>query len=216
MPDRTCVRAPSSESPEQFRRRRFSREPRLAFLVLRDKTMMTLLAPSTPPADRLGGESEPASNAAEARTPEVDPAILERARAGEREALEAFIRHYQHMVFAFLGRALGRSSAVDDLSQEVFLRAYRALPRFEKRPDVRTSTWLLTIAARLVLDERRSRARAPSHRTGSWLPLRLRAATADRAPSFAPVAAKQSEKGKHHEEAARRALCPLVHLERSG
>lgn len=133
--------------------------------------MMTLLAPSTPPADRPLGESEPVSSAAGARTPEIDAAILAKAKAGDREALEAFIRHYQRMVFAFLGRALGRSSDVEDLSQEVFLRAYRALPRFEKRPDVRTSTWLLTIAARLVLDERRSQRRAPSaelHEVADW------------------------------------------------
>lgn len=118
---------------------------------------MMLLATSTPPADLLGGESETVVVAPKMRTSEIDAAVLERARSGDRDALEAFIRHYERMVFAFLGRALGRHPEVEDLAQEVFLRAYRALPRFEKRSDVRTSTWLLTIAARLVLDEHRRR-----------------------------------------------------------
>jgi RNA polymerase sigma-70 factor (ECF subfamily) len=51
----------------------------------------------------------------------------------------------------------GRGPHVEDLAQEVFLKAYRALPRFELRDGVRMSTWLLTIAVRVVQDARKRR-----------------------------------------------------------
>ncbi len=49
----------------------------------------------------------------------------------------------------------GMGPHVEDLAQEVFIRAYRALPRFERRNNARPSTWLLTIAFRLVQDRRK-------------------------------------------------------------
>src|SRR5262249_59549700 len=88
---------------------------------------------------------------------ELDAETLLAAQRGDRAALERFVRHYQAPVFAFLSRLTGRGPHVEDLAQEVFLRAYRALPRFELRADVRISTWLLGIAFRLVQDERKRR-----------------------------------------------------------
>jgi RNA polymerase sigma-70 factor (ECF subfamily) len=91
------------------------------------------------------------------RGEEIDPALLERAQAGDAFALEQFIRHYQNAVFAFLSRALGQRVDVEDLAQEVFVRAYRALPRFEMRSEARVSTWLLQIAVHLLQDTRKKR-----------------------------------------------------------
>ncbi len=88
---------------------------------------------------------------------EVSAAILERCRRGDRQALEHFVITYQNLVFAFLSRMVGRGPHVEDLAQEVFIRAHRALPRFELRPDARVSTWLLKIAVRLVQDSRKKR-----------------------------------------------------------
>jgi RNA polymerase sigma-70 factor (ECF subfamily) len=88
---------------------------------------------------------------------ELDVATLRAAQRGDRAALERFVRHYQAPVFAFLSRLTGRGPHVEDLAQEVFLRAYRALARFELRPEARLSTWLLGIAFRLVQDERKRR-----------------------------------------------------------
>jgi RNA polymerase sigma-70 factor (ECF subfamily) len=91
------------------------------------------------------------------RTPELDAATLEACQQGERRALEQFVLHHQDLVFAFLSRMLGGGPDVEDLAQEVFIRAYRALPRFELRSNVRVSTWLLKIAVRLVQDRRKRR-----------------------------------------------------------
>ncbi len=88
---------------------------------------------------------------------EVDAETLEAARAGDLVAVERFVRHYERTVYSFLSRHTGHGPHVDDLAQEVFIRAYRALPRFELRDDVKVSTWLLTIAVRLVQDARKRR-----------------------------------------------------------
>jgi RNA polymerase sigma-70 factor (ECF subfamily) len=58
-----------------------------------------------------------------------------------------------------LSRMLGTVPEVEDLAQEVFLRAFRALPSFDPDGAARPSTWLLTIATRVALDRFRQRSR---------------------------------------------------------
>jgi RNA polymerase sigma-70 factor (ECF subfamily) len=88
---------------------------------------------------------------------EVDQATLERCGAGDRTALRVFVFRYQHMVFAYLSRALGPGPHVEDLAQDVFIRACRALPSFDAAGPARLSTWILTIANRVAIDARRKR-----------------------------------------------------------
>jgi RNA polymerase sigma-70 factor (ECF subfamily) len=66
---------------------------------------------------------------------------------------------YERPVFALLSRMLGRGHRVEDLAQETFLRAFRALPGFDPDGPARVSTWLLTIATRLALDEKKRQRR---------------------------------------------------------
>ena len=96
---------------------------------------------------------------AQSMTPpgEIGEDVLERCQRGDRLALRIFVNQYQRPVFAFLSRMTGAGPQVEDLAQEVFLRAYQALPRYQPRDGARLSTWLLTIAVRLVLDERKRR-----------------------------------------------------------
>lgn len=70
-------------------------------------------------------------------------------------------------MFAVLSRLLGarHHGLVEDLAQETFLRAFRALPGFDGAGTARLSTWILTIATRLALDELRRR-RADSEPLG--------------------------------------------------
>jgi RNA polymerase sigma-70 factor (ECF subfamily) len=88
---------------------------------------------------------------------EIDRAALERCRVGDPAALRAFVACYQDRVFAFLSRALGRGPHVEDLAQEVFIRACRALSGFDVEGTARLSTWLLTISRRIAIDARRKR-----------------------------------------------------------
>lgn len=88
---------------------------------------------------------------------EVDAETLRRCQAGEPSAQRAFVLCYQRAVFALLSRMLGRGPQVEDLAQETFLRAFRALDGFDPAGPARPSTWLLTIATRLALDDRKRR-----------------------------------------------------------
>jgi RNA polymerase sigma-70 factor (ECF subfamily) len=88
---------------------------------------------------------------------EIDAPLLDRCREGDPAALRAFVTRYQHMVFAFLSRTLGAGPHVEDLAQEVFLRACRALPRFDSGGVGRLSTWVLSIASHVAIDARRKR-----------------------------------------------------------
>jgi RNA polymerase sigma-70 factor (ECF subfamily) len=83
--------------------------------------------------------------------------LLNACRAGDPLAFRNFVRRYEKAVFAFLSRAVGPGAHVEDLAQEVFLRAYRALPTYDVGGSARVSTWLLTIARRLACDARRRR-----------------------------------------------------------
>lgn len=84
-------------------------------------------------------------------------ALLVRCRAQDPAAFRRFVERHQRMVFALLSRMLGHGSEVEDLAQETFVRAYRAFPSFDVDGPAKASTWLLTIATRLVLDARKRR-----------------------------------------------------------
>lgn len=98
-----------------------------------------------------------------ARLEEIDHRTLRRASRGEREAATAFVRRYERLVFATVGRVLGPGSAdVGDAAQETFLRAFGALGTFDPDGVARVSTWLSTIAVRVALDATRRRRRVVS------------------------------------------------------
>ena len=80
---------------------------------------------------------------------EHDAEFLRRLRSGEPLAFEALVRIYQHRVFGVALRMLGNAAEAEDVAQETFLRAHRALPEF--RGEAKLSTWLYAIASRLCL-----------------------------------------------------------------
>jgi RNA polymerase sigma-70 factor, ECF subfamily len=93
------------------------------------------------------------SSNAPAPADELDELMLARAQRGDRAAAHCFVVTYQGRVFGLVARLLyAHPHLVDDVTQDVFLKALRALPRFEHDGPARLSTWLLTIATRHVLD----------------------------------------------------------------
>jgi RNA polymerase sigma-70 factor (ECF subfamily) len=84
--------------------------------------------------------------------------LLVAGRDGDRMALAAAIRRSQPEVWRLAAHLVGRAEA-DDVIQEAFLRAYRALPGF--RAEASARTWLLAIARRTCADAVR---RARRHR----------------------------------------------------
>jgi len=83
-----------------------------------------------------------------------------RAQRGEDAACRQLVTTYERRIFALLSRLLGpagRGALVEDLAQETFLRAFRVIAAFDRGGPARLSTWLLTIATRLGLDELKKR-----------------------------------------------------------
>lgn len=73
------------------------------------------------------------------------------------QPFEALVSAHHGEIHRFLLRTTSRSSEADDLSQETFLRAYRAYPRLG--PDANERAWLFTIAANLARNHFRSEKR---------------------------------------------------------
>lgn len=91
---------------------------------------------------------------------ELDELTLKRAQRGDAAACTALVRRYERPVFAVLSRLLvpgGHRAAVEDAAQETFLRVFRALPGFALAGQARLSSWILTIATRVALNELRRR-----------------------------------------------------------
>jgi len=82
--------------------------------------------------------------------PPDDPTLLARLRAGDARAFEELVTTYQHRIFGVALRMLGSRAEAEDVAQETFLRAHRALGEF--RGEARLGTWLYAIASRLCLN----------------------------------------------------------------
>ena len=82
---------------------------------------------------------------------------MRRAQQGERDAQQALVERYHPMIHALVWRmACARGdSHVADLVQDAMVRVLQGLPRFDPAGPARLSTWILTIATRVVLNDRR-------------------------------------------------------------
>lgn len=72
-----------------------------------------------------------------------DRELVSRAQQEDQEAFEELVRRHQHRVFAVAGGILRRREDVEDIAQQVFLKAYFSLKRFDQRAAF--STWLYKI-----------------------------------------------------------------------
>lgn len=102
-------------------------------------------------------EEVPVSGSMRRGREEVSSLVLKGCIAQDEASFRAFVACYQHWVFAIVSRRLGFGPHVEDLVQEVFMKAHAAFPHFEIRDDTPPSIWLGTIARRLVTDEKRRR-----------------------------------------------------------
>jgi RNA polymerase sigma-70 factor (ECF subfamily) len=97
------------------------------------------------------GTLGPCAEASVREGPPGDPAgLLDRLRQGDSRAFEELVIHYQHRVFGVALRMLGNAAEAEEVAQEAFLRAYRAIADF--RGDSTLSTWLYAITSRLALN----------------------------------------------------------------
>jgi len=84
------------------------------------------------------------SAAASANDSATDRALVERAQGGDPRAFDQLVVRYQHRIATVIGQYLRDPSEIEDVAQDAFLKAYRALDRF--RGDSSFYTWLYRIA----------------------------------------------------------------------
>ena len=76
--------------------------------------------------------------------PDSDLMLVERTVAGDQAAFGLLVIKYQRRIERLIGRMVRDVDLVEDIAQETFIRAYRALPKF--RGDSQFYTWLYRIA----------------------------------------------------------------------
>jgi RNA polymerase sigma-70 factor (ECF subfamily) len=86
-----------------------------------------------------------------------DAALLQRIRAGATDEFAELVRRHQARVFAILHRYERDAQRIEDLAQETFLKAWRALDQFDGRAPF--EHWLARIAVRTALDHLRREKR---------------------------------------------------------
>ena len=90
---------------------------------------------------------------------EIDRQLVERAQRGDKRAFELLVEKYQRKLGRLLSRFIRDPAEVEDVTQEAFIKAYRALPNF--RGDSAFYTWLYRIAINTAKNAVVSRDRSP-------------------------------------------------------
>lgn len=88
-----------------------------------------------------------------------DAAVVSAFLNGEERAFAELVERYQTRLLNFIYRTIGDREKAEDLVQEVFIRVYRHLHRFDRTK--KFSTWVYTIASNLAKNELRNRSRNP-------------------------------------------------------
>jgi RNA polymerase sigma-70 factor (ECF subfamily) len=90
---------------------------------------------------------------------ETDQQLVARVQKGDTRAFDLLVLKYQHKIFGLISRYVRDADEVQDVAQEAFIKAYRALPRF--RGDSAFYTWLYRIAINTAKNHLVSRSRRP-------------------------------------------------------
>jgi RNA polymerase sigma-70 factor (ECF subfamily) len=88
-----------------------------------------------------------------------DSAVVAQFLGGEERAFQELVDRYQTRLLNFVYRTIGDREKAEDLVQEVFIRVYRHIARFDTTK--KFSTWIYTIASNLAKNELRNRSRNP-------------------------------------------------------
>ncbi len=90
---------------------------------------------------------------------QTDQQLVARVKRGDSRAFDMLVLKYQHKIFGLISRYIKDADEVQDVAQEAFIKAYRALPKF--RGDSAFYTWLYRIAINTAKNHLVSRSRRP-------------------------------------------------------
>src|SRR5256714_4978381 len=119
----------------------------------------------------------------------TDEELVTRSRSGDTEAFNQLVRRWERPIFALAYRTLGREEDARDVTQDTFLRAFRALPGF--KGDAKFSSWLYRIALNLCRDWMRRDRRAPVMQAPEGVDLMDLAAAAGPSESIEDLVARK-------------------------
>ena len=92
-------------------------------------------------------------------TEESDLVLVKRVQRGDKSAFDLLVRKYQHKVVKLVLRYVRNPAEAEDIAQEAFIKAYRALPQFHG--DSAFYTWMYRIAINTAKNSLASRDRSP-------------------------------------------------------
>lgn len=90
---------------------------------------------------------------------DTDKELVRRVQQGDKRAFDLLFSRYQHKIVNLVGRYLRNTQDVEDVTQEAFIKAFKALPRF--RGDSAFYTWLYRIAINTAKNHLVARSRRP-------------------------------------------------------
>ena len=90
-----------------------------------------------------------------------DSALVQRCIGGDVAAWEQVVRDYSRRVYNLAYRFTSNHEAAEDLTQDVFIRVYRALGQYDPSQG-NLSNWLMRLARNLIIDDYRRRQRTPT------------------------------------------------------
>ena len=90
---------------------------------------------------------------------EEDQQLVERVQRGDKRAFDLLVLKYQHRILSLVTRFVRDTHEAQDVAQEAFIKAYRALPNF--RGESAFYTWLYRIAINTAKNQLASRSRRP-------------------------------------------------------
>lgn len=90
---------------------------------------------------------------------DVDAALVARVQRGDKRAFDLLVLKYQRKIMRLLSRMIRDPAEIEDVTQEAFIKAYRALPQF--RGDSAFYTWLYRIAINTARNWQSANSRRP-------------------------------------------------------
>jgi RNA polymerase sigma-70 factor (ECF subfamily) len=105
------------------------------------------------------GDGSEGAAAADAGATTTDARLVERVQRGDSRAFDLLVERYRHRIAALVSRYVRDPDDVQDVVQDAFLKAYRALPRF--RGDSQFYTWLYRISINTAKNFLVARSRRP-------------------------------------------------------